>query len=156
MTQPNYLSSIFYSFSASATCVTTTHSSNLQAIHYMVRRDLILKLMLTSSDNWWEFSFLWACPFGNASLGFSIITEFAPIQSYPHCKECAAKKRPWTPIYYSHRWIKSDSPQSVEMLWLNPNLCFHLSKSGKGNKIQTLDFDPCNTNKCITVSAMHN
>lgn len=154
--QPNYLSSLFYSFHSSPTCVTTTHSSNQQTIHYVVRIDLILKLMLTSSDNWWEFTFLWACPFGNTSFGFSVITELAPTHSYTHCKECAAKEKPWTHIYYSLRWIKGDSPQSVEMLWLNPNLWFHLLKRGNSNKIQTLDFEPHNCNKTITESATHN
>ena len=61
MTQPNYLRPVFYSFHASPNCATITHSLEFtdNPLHGKKRFDLKITLTLTSSDNRWEFTFLW-------------------------------------------------------------------------------------------------
>lgn len=136
MTQHNYLSSVVYSFRASPICATTTHSLSLQTIHYMVRFDLKITLTLTSSDNTWEFTFLWDCPVGNASSGHSNYVRSLLLHLQSIATPTARSMQPRRDlqlvcISYSHGWIMGDAPWTVDILWSNPNLCVHFTKKRK-------------------------
>lgn len=60
------------------------HNHSQPTIHYMVMRfDLKITSTLTSSDNRWEFSFLWVCPVGHAPSGHSHYREVSQRTSNP-------------------------------------------------------------------------